>query len=211
MVPFFCIPVTARRGARDFCCGLHSVPKLSSALHAIEGLRQWPCVCGSHQSRVRKRLGARARKPTISTPCPGRLGCSAALSFFGVCAALFSKHSRLCLCPFCKRQTVPSSPHFPSDPSFTRFSTADASPLPGIPENSKDTLPFPTCQWLPNRGVHVSERRTYGFNPNVVDVERFEFLSNEGCLPQHLFRSTHATTCDKTRSPYCVACLSIPS
>ncbi|PHJ20291.1 rhoptry neck protein ron10 [Cystoisospora suis] len=85
-------------------------------------------------------------------------------------------------------QSVPSSPHFASDPAFTRFSTADASPLPSVPEDAGDRLPFPTCQWLPHRGVHVSERRTYGFDPNVVDIERYEFSSTEGCLPRHLSR-----------------------
>lgn len=82
-------------------------------------------------------------------------------------------------------QTVPSSPHFPSNATFTRYSEQDASLLEDQ-SDAADALPYPTCQWLPRRGIHISERRTYGFEPNVVSIERLEFHSEEGCLPTHL-------------------------
>ncbi|PFH37876.1 rhoptry neck protein RON10 [Besnoitia besnoiti] len=82
-------------------------------------------------------------------------------------------------------QTVPSSPHFASNTKSSRYSEDDASLL-SEQSNAGDPLPYPTCQWLPRRGIHISERRTYGFEPNVVDIERLEFHSKEGCLPNQL-------------------------
>nr|AMJ39550.1 rhoptry neck protein 10 [Toxoplasma gondii] len=82
-------------------------------------------------------------------------------------------------------QTVPSSPHFSSNKEFTRYSQQNASLLEGESDTA-DPLPYPTCQWLPRRGIHISERRTYGFKPNVVSIERLGFHSEEGCLPKHL-------------------------
>lgn len=164
----------------------------------------YPNCCPEHSTQLvwnSSSLVLSRRNSLDSAPCEPGLYCPVRVRS-RVCLFAVVPLSRLFLRFFSKHQSVPSSPHFPSDPAFTRFSTADASPLPSVPDHAKDHLPFPTCQWLPHRGVHVSERRTYGFDPNVVDIERYEFLSTEGCLPQHLFRGKCSITQARIQTSY---------
>ncbi|KAL8269914.1 hypothetical protein Esti_006144 [Eimeria stiedai] len=83
-------------------------------------------------------------------------------------------------------QTLPESPAFAAPLEVQLFDESDASPTPAL--KTENPAPFVTCQWLPGKRMHVTEIRTFHLNPSLVFVERHEFNSPTGCLPEALSR-----------------------
>ncbi|XP_026190479.1 uncharacterized protein LOC34621583 [Cyclospora cayetanensis] len=83
-------------------------------------------------------------------------------------------------------QTLPESPAFAASTEITFYRESDSEATAAL--ETHRPAPYVTCQWLPQQQIHIVETRQFRLSPQIVQIDRQEFHSKQGCELEALRR-----------------------